>query len=503
MKLPGATSSPDDILSAGEVFGRYCIVRRLGRGGMGEVYEATHATLGKRVALKVLRPEVAHDARVLARFQREGAAIARVAHPNVVDIFDVGVERDVAFLVMEFLEGEDLGVLLRREGALEVSRTVDILLPVLAAVAAAHAEGVIHRDLKPANVFLATTRLGVVTPKVLDFGVSKILDGPSVQNITGPSTLLGTPYYLPPELARGARNADARSDQYALGVILYQCLTDCRPFAGATLYDTLHAIVHGVYEPVEKLRPELPREITEAVTRALSREPEARFESVLEFGSALIPFASSGVRALWGKVFGLTAEVFAEVSTRPEIATHLFEPAEATAEAGLGATTSTPPPESATPAPRELSTDALSDAVVKPVQTTVTSIAPRPRSARITTILGVLSVLFLLAATGVLLLAVRRTNDARASVRAPKPASAVREASAARDVLVVTEAPVVQRLPVPREEPAVTNTLPQATQRAPAQRAVTRGASARTARQRSEPRRVAVPMSANGAPILR
>ncbi|MEZ4408449.1 MAG: protein kinase [Polyangiales bacterium] len=340
MSEPGAAQNTDDILSPGEDFGRYRVVRRLGRGGMGEVYEATHATLGKRVALKVLRPEVAQNPKVLARFQREGAAVARVEHPNVVDIFDVGVERDVAFLVMEFLEGEDLGAMLRREGALEVSRAVDILLPVLAAVAAAHAEGVIHRDLKPANVFLATTKLGVVTPKVLDFGVSKILDGPSFQNITGPTTLLGTPYYLPPELARGARNADPRSDQYALGVILYQCLTDRRPFAGATLYDTLRAIVHGEYEPAHVVRPSLPREVADAVARALSREPERRFASVLEFGSALIPFASRGVRALWGRVFGLTADIFSEVATRPEIALHLFEPAH---DVPASALASTPP----------------------------------------------------------------------------------------------------------------------------------------------------------------
>ena len=419
MNDPGAAPNTDEILSPGEDFGRYRVVRRLGRGGMGEVYEAIHATLGKRVALKVLRPEVAQNPKVLARFQREGAAVARVEHPNVVDIFDVGVERDVAFLVMEFLEGEDLGALLRREGALEVSRAVDILLPVLAAVAAAHAEGVIHRDLKPANVFLATTKLGVVTPKVLDFGVSKILDGPSFQNITGPTTLLGTPYYLPPELARGARNADPRSDQYALGVILYQCLTDRRPFAGATLYDTLRAIVHGEYEPAHLVRPSLPREVTDAVARALSRDPDHRFASVLEFGGALIPFASRGVRALWGRVFGLTADIFSEVATRPEIALHLFEPAH-----DAGALASTPPsfappaPASLVP-PRDQPTD---PAALTPPGAELT-IPPTPRSSRLATALGALSVALLLAAAGVLLSAARRPETR------PLPAAAARPAS--------------------------------------------------------------------------
>ncbi len=293
-------------LAPGTVLGRYTLGRRLGRGGMGEVYEGTHSALKRRVALKVLRPEVAQNPRLRTRFEREGVAVARVEHPHVVEVFDVGVEQGVAFLVMEFLEGEDLGAMLRRVPVLPVERAVELMLPILAAVGAAHEVGVIHRDLKPSNIFLARTRQGVEVPRVLDFGIARIADGDHSVEVTRNSAILGTPHYIAPEMARGAKHVDARSDQYSLAVILYQCLAGQRPFEGSNLYETVQAIVHRDPTPLDEVRRDIPRGLVMAVSRALAKKPEDRHDNVIAFGRAIVQFAGSRMRVQWGPVFGET-----------------------------------------------------------------------------------------------------------------------------------------------------------------------------------------------------
>src|SRR3954468_6640052 len=160
----------EDTLPPGTELGRYQITRLMGRGGMGAVYEGTHRDLKKRVAIKTLHPSVAATPGARARFLREGEAASRIRHPNVVDVTDVGTEKGIAYLVMEFLEGEDLSALLGRAGALPFAESVDLMLPVFAAIAVAHHEGVIHRGLKPENIFLARERHGRPEPKVQDFG---------------------------------------------------------------------------------------------------------------------------------------------------------------------------------------------------------------------------------------------------------------------------------------------------------------------------------------------
>src|SRR5262249_30187317 len=164
------------------------------------------------------------------RFLREGEAASRIRHPHVVDVTDVGSDGNTSYLVMEFLEGEDLSGRLQRGGPLSPQEIADILLPVCAGVAAAHDEGVVHRALKPENISLARPRHGGIQPKVLDFGVSKVSGGHGSMALTGTAATFGTPYYMPPEQLRGARQADHRSDQYALGVVLYECLVGRRPF---------------------------------------------------------------------------------------------------------------------------------------------------------------------------------------------------------------------------------------------------------------------------------
>jgi len=284
--------APDDI-PEGSVFGRYRVVRRIGRGGMGAVYEAVHCDLEKRVALKVLLPSAAPQGELVARFEREGRAAAKVRHPNVVDVSDVGVEGGVAWLVMEFLEGEDLSQRLHRDGALPLQRVAELMLPVLGAVEAAHSMGVVHRDLKPENIFLARMGDGSIVPKVLDFGISKMQPAAGGPALTATGIMMGTPCYMSPEQAQSTRGVDGRSDQFSLGVILYECATGRRPFEGESFVGILTAIMEGRYERPRSLRPDLPERFEAMVARSLERSPEARFPSVAALADELRACASA------------------------------------------------------------------------------------------------------------------------------------------------------------------------------------------------------------------
>ena len=286
----------------GTGLGRYTLGRLIGRGGMGAVYEATHNDLKKRVAIKALDPKFAHDPELSVRFLREGEAAARIQHPHVVDIYDVGVEGDVTYLVMELLVGEDLRALLNRIGSLNPISAADTALPVCAALAAAHAGGVIHRDLKPGNIFLSRGPHGAAVPKVLDFGISKNVDAPN-ENLTMTGALLGTPNYMSPEQAHGGRPVDHRTDVYSLGVVLYQCVTGVRPFLAESTYQVLHCIVQGICERPRDLNPNLDPALEQVVLRAMATQPENRFQTMAEFGAALLPFASPRLQAVWGPMF--------------------------------------------------------------------------------------------------------------------------------------------------------------------------------------------------------
>lgn len=281
--------------SGGRMLGRYHLLRRLGQGGMGVVYEAVHQDLRKRAAIKVLHPQFAADSGVRARFLREGQAASRVRHPNVVDVYDVAVEDAEPYLVMELLDGENLAALFQRSMPLAVEQMVDISVPIAAALAAAHDLGIIHRDLKPENVLLSRTRAGLV-PKVLDFGISKVLDAEAAQRLTGSVALLGTPCYMSPEQAKNARRIDGRADIYSIGVLLYEGLTGSRPFHGDALYVLLNAIVAGQFARPSKLQPDLPAELEAIVLRAMATRPEDRFPDARALGLALLPFASERTR---------------------------------------------------------------------------------------------------------------------------------------------------------------------------------------------------------------
>jgi len=265
---------------------------------MGDVYEALHEGLKKKVALKTLRRMYINNSVAVSRFLREGQAAARVRHPSVVDIHDVGTEQGMPFLAMEFLEGEDLGQLLDRTGRLSAQRTVDTLLPILAALSVAHEEGVIHRDIKPENIFLARVQ-NRVEPKILDFGISKILDDQAQLQLTQTQTIVGTPLYMSPEQTRGAKYATALSDQYAMGVVLYECLTGRAPFEAESFLELIHEIADAKYPPPHELCPELPSNLNSCVLRAMAKKPSDRFESVRDLGFALLPHAGDRARLLF------------------------------------------------------------------------------------------------------------------------------------------------------------------------------------------------------------
>jgi serine/threonine-protein kinase len=282
------------LLEDGDRFGKYEIVRWIARGGMSEVYEAIHTGLKKPVALKVLRGEMAENAEARERFVAEGSNAALVRHPNVVDVSDVGIIDELPYLVMELLEGESLGAVYARAGRLPVSDVVDLLLPVAAAVGLAHEHGVIHRDLKPDNVFLQYEGRRVI-PKVLDFGASRVLHD---RRITMNVSVLGTPHYMSPEQARGEKATDARTDQYALAVMLYEGVTGRLPRESNDPLELLHQVAYGPFRPPSELG-ELPEGLEAVIIRAMAREPSQRFATMRDFALALVPFASDVAREYW------------------------------------------------------------------------------------------------------------------------------------------------------------------------------------------------------------
>jgi serine/threonine-protein kinase len=281
-------------------FGAYELVRHLGRGGMAHVFEARHTELGKSVAVKILHSPIVGLAAV-RRVLREGRAAAAVRHPNVVEVIDVGVQDGTPYLVMELLEGEDLAVHLERTGPLAPRQVADLLLPVISGVAAAHAADVIHRDLKPRNIFLAR-RHRSIEPVVVDFGISKIVgQDPSA---TSSGVGAGTVEYMSPEQVRGSRELTPQSDQYALGIILYECATGDTPFADEDRYELLHAIMTADVVPPSELNPTIVPAFDTVVLRAIARDPDERFPNVRALGSALLPFAGEEARRRWAIEFG-------------------------------------------------------------------------------------------------------------------------------------------------------------------------------------------------------
>jgi serine/threonine protein kinase len=298
--VPPAVGARPEIGAGAVLGGKYRLSRLLGRGGVGEVYEATHDVIGLRVAVKLIRYEYAGNSELNARFLQEARAAAAVGHPGIVQVHDVGTSPDGrTYLVMEYLEGEDLEKVLARQRQLPVGEIAAVLIDALDALSAAHAKGIIHRDMKPENVFLVPGRKGDRVVKLLDFGIARLADeAEATIRLTRPGSVMGTPYYMSPEQARGDPNVDSGVDIYAVGVMLYEALTGQLPFSGSSYNEVLSKVLAQPFPSVRVLRPDVPEEIERIIFKACARQRSDRYADALDFGDALTPFrpqpASSG-----------------------------------------------------------------------------------------------------------------------------------------------------------------------------------------------------------------
>lgn len=297
--------------------GRYVVGRLLGEGGMGAVFEAVDTRLQKRVALKLLAPAFAHNEGVRSRFRREGLIQANLEHPHIVRAIDLIEEPGVLGLVVELVEGQPLDAYLAERSALDAREVQAILEPVFDAIAHAHANGVVHRDLKPGNVMLARDHAGRLQPRVLDFGIAKLIqDGESGEARTRVGSRMGTPGYMSPEQLRGDADLDHRADIYALGVIAYEALTGRAPIEGTTTFEIVERIVRGTPPPpASDLVPGLPRGVDAVLARALAFDRDARFSTVDEMAVAFRVAVVAG-----------PAAASAGAARRPAAATRLEEP---------------------------------------------------------------------------------------------------------------------------------------------------------------------------------
>ncbi|MBW2261941.1 MAG: protein kinase [Deltaproteobacteria bacterium] len=361
-------------LQVGKIIGgKYELLRLLGEGGMGAVYEARHVEIRQHVALKLLHFQLARDQEIRQRFFREAMSAGEIGHENIIEMHDIG--RDVTgsiYLVMELLKGESLAEKVRRVGAMDVAQAADVMLQALDALNASHAKGITHRDMKPENVFLC--RLGGRDDfvKILDFGIAKVKDPEDGEALTRTGAMLGTACYMAPEQIAGDREADHRMDIYACGIILYQMLAGRVPFDSTSIHTVIYKIMNEDPPPLSEFRANLPHEIEEIVRRAITRNRDHRYQTVADFAHALTPFGSGRV------VFGRGSQVPAApiaVGTAPTTASSPgASPVAAPAPVqALDQPTAAPPPAHATRAappaapPRKASTVGIVLLIVIPL----------------------------------------------------------------------------------------------------------------------------------------
>jgi serine/threonine-protein kinase len=274
---------------------KYEIEHVLGVGGMGVVVAARHVQLGQRVAIKFLRGMIAEEPTAIDRFLREARAAVSLSSDHVTRVIDVGtLPTGTPYIIMEYLSGVDLGEVLRQYGPIPIGHAVNTVLQACEAIAEAHSIGIVHRDLKPANLFVSKRVDGSPFIKVLDFGISKRSDFDAAlgrRTLTPSGHLMGSPAYMSPEQVRSPKSVDARTDIWALGVILYEILTGISPFAGETVGGTLAKIVSEPAAPIQSFRPEIPDGLAAVIAQCLATNPEQRIRTVGELAVKLSPFA--------------------------------------------------------------------------------------------------------------------------------------------------------------------------------------------------------------------
>jgi serine/threonine protein kinase len=270
--------------------GKYIVRSVLGEGGMGTVYEAEHITIGRSVAVKVLHPQQARKKVAVKRFHQEARAAGAIGHPNICEVFDLGTLDDGSpYLVMERLIGRTLADRIANEGGLPFDDVIDIMSQVLAGLIVAHEKGIVHRDIKPENIFLVDRPNFLSVAKLLDFGVSKVMspvmsgERDEEMDLTRTGMVMGTPFYMSPEQARGDRDLDGRVDLYACGVMLYEALTGRRPFIAANYNALLLQILTVTPRPVRELRPALPVGFDRVLEKALKRDRNERYQTAADF----------------------------------------------------------------------------------------------------------------------------------------------------------------------------------------------------------------------------
>ena len=288
----GAQTRDESLLPVGHVVGgRYRIESMLGRGGMGEVFVATHINTGLIVALKVLLPELGKRSEFLRRFHSEARAVAALRHPGIVRVTDFDRDGDIYFMVMEKLEGEPLTERIRREAPLPVDFVLRLGMDICEAMSVAHRHRpkIVHRDLKPDNIFLTQegSRLDVV--KILDFGIAKLIDADpaAAPSMTSTGSLAGTPFYMSPEQMVNAKDVDERADIYAIGVLLYQALTGSVPYAADSLAELVLKIHGGPPPSLRELRPDAPGPLVDIIEKSMARERDNRVQTADELRNVL------------------------------------------------------------------------------------------------------------------------------------------------------------------------------------------------------------------------
>lgn len=276
-----ALEKTDDSLLGQTLAGKYRIDERLSEGGMGTVYKGTHVLMDKTVAVKVLRPSLAADEKIVARFSREARAASKISHPHALSVTDFGEdENGIVFLVMEYIDGQTLKDIIREQGPMPLARVVEIIRQVGGALDAAHAEGVVHRDLKSDNIMLLNT-MNADYAQVLDFGIAKIKEreGEYDPCLTAPDLVIGTPQYMSPEQCSQAPDIDARSDIYSLGVIIYEMLVGHVPFTGGSPTEIMLKQMQQRAPSILDERSDVPPAVAKVVARALEKLPHDRYDS--------------------------------------------------------------------------------------------------------------------------------------------------------------------------------------------------------------------------------
>ena len=289
------------------VAGKYRLAHRIGTGGMGAVFLATHVDLDEKVAIKFLLPSAAKEEATVKRFLREARAVVKLKDEHVVRVFDIGkLDCGLPYIVMEHLEGRDLGQLSVERGTLPVSEAVDLVLQATRGVAEAHAAKIVHRDLKPANLFVTKRRDGSACVKVLDFGISKSTAQVDPSALTQTAAILGSPAFMAPEQWLAAKDIDARADIWALGSILFQLLAGRTPFDGDTVAQLCTAVLHKAPASLRELRPDVPEGLAAVILRTLEKEREARHADVAAFARALVRREPCIVPGYGAELRGLT-----------------------------------------------------------------------------------------------------------------------------------------------------------------------------------------------------